>query len=544
MNENRKDKKWVTKAIIIFIAFLLVLTFFSNTIMNLFIPKVVGKKTYRGNLSYTNNSTAVVEPVNKYKVETIAGRKVDRVLVTDYDEVKKDDVLITLTPVEDRSALDALKKELQGLQREEECAARTPSGTDYASLRSSVSRAQYQLKEAKEELAAARSKKDKISTAQKIIDKNQKNLPSLTSEVQQASATVEDLNKKIDEVASEIETRQKRIDEIKPPEGAVPDPEIAEEITRLEEEILTRRTKKDELSKQLTSAVKRLENASSNLSDCNEAIAEAQKALQEAEGLPSVSSAKVNYEEAQAALQSAKKTLSDAQANDGIARDRARDASEERKSQIAALKIKIEELENSYEVNELRAPVEGTVFAVTVADGDDMEEGTVLVVIPKNTEYTVTFRFDAESVKNLTPGMSIATDTYWVESCKILSIKSDPDNPREKRLVKCMIKADVVYPGESVTGILGKNNSEYECLIMSGAVYEDNGGSFVYAIDESRSPLGNHYQVRRVDVVVLATDGAVSAISGEGLDSVLIVVRSEEPLEDGQRVRLEDYSGK
>ena len=544
MNGNRKDRKWVTKAIIVFIAVLLVLTFFSNTIMNLFIPKVVGKKTYRGNLSYTNNSTAVVEPVNRYKVEAIAGRKVDRVLVTDYDEVKKDDVLLTLEPVEDRSALDALKKELQDLQREEEYAARTPSGTDYASLRSNVSRAQYQLNEAKEELAQARNKKDKISTAQKIIDKNQKNLPSLTAEVQQASATVEDLNKKIDEVASEIESRQKRINEIEPPEGAEPDPEIAEEITRLEEEILTRKTKKDELSKQLTSAVKRLEDASSKLSDCNEAIAEAQKALQEAEGLPSVSSAKVNYEEAQAALQSAKKTLSDAQANDGIARDKARDASEERKSQIAALKIKIEELENSYEVNELRAPVEGTVFAVTVADGDDMEEGTVLVVIPKNTEYTVTFRFDAESVKNLTPGMSIATDTYWVESCKILSIKSDPDNPREKRLVKCMIKADVVYPGESVTGILGKTDSEYECLIMSGAVFEDNGGSFVYVIDETRSPFGNRYQVRRVDVDVLATDGAVSAISGEGLDSVLIVVRSEEPLENGQRVRLEDYSGK
>ena len=58
--------------------------------------------------------------------------------------------------------------------------------------------------------------------------------------------------------------------------------------------------------------------------------------------------------------------------------------------------------------------------------------------------------------------------------------------------------------------------------------------------------MGDKYIVKRVDVSVEATDGSATAIKGEGLDKydVMIVIRSEKPLEDGQRVRLEDYKAK
>ena len=43
---------------------------------------------------------------------------------------------------------------------------------------------------------------------------------------------------------------------------------------------------------------------------------------------------------------------------------------------------------------------------------------------------------------------------------------------------------------------------------------------------------------------MLATDGVYTAISGEDLKSKTILIRSEAALEDGQRVRLEDYGKK
>ena len=100
-----------------------------------------------------------------------------------------------------------------------------------------------------------------------------------------------------------------------------------------------------------------------------------------------------------------------------------------------------------------------------------------------------------------------------------------------------------VYPGESITVTADKGNATYDHVVASSAISEDNSGNFVFVVDQSSGPLGDRYTVRRVSVTVQATSGAFSAISGEGLDGVMVVTRSEEPLHNGDRVRLEDYSG-
>ena len=552
MSDKVRNRKWVTKAIIIFVAGLLLLTFFSNTIMNLMIPKVVGKRTSRANLAFTNNASAVVDPVTSYRVMSVDGRKIDTVKVSDYDEVKKGDVLMTLAPITDTSAIDDLKKSLTELKREEDYAARTPSDTDYASLRASVTQAQVALNEAKSSLNAARDKDDTIKRANKIIDKNQPKVIELTAEVTSASDTVEGLNKDIDTVSEELDQMRKDLKDLEekaaefvPVSPDDPNPYEAD-IAALKEEIASKEAKQKELKSQCDSAQDRLAKLSAELSDCNKAIEEAQAAIESAQSAPSVSSAKATVESAEAALSSARRTLENTRTNDGIARDRARDASNDRKEQIAKLEEKIKILEDNYAVNELTAPADGRVYGLTVGVGDTMEDNSaVLVIVPVDTEYTATFCFPTETVdRRLTTGMQLTSDTYWLDSCEIMSIKPDPEAPRENRLVKCSLSAEYILPGEMVTVSAGRSNSDYDCCIASSAVNEDNAGTFVYLIEEVRSAFGNRYTVKRIDVEVLATDGATCAIAGSGLDQGMIVVRSDEALEDGQRVRLEDYTGK
>ena len=541
MSDKTKNRKWVTKVIIGFVAALLLLTFFSITIMNYFIPKVAGKRVAGGTLSFTNNSAAEVEPVTSYKIKGMEGRTVEEVPVGNYDEVKKDDVLVKYKSVEDKSALEGLKKDLKDLEREESYAARTPSETDYASLNLSVSQAEDQLKNAKDQLSKAKNKSEIIKKAEKTIKENKEKLPGLSAEVEKASGTVEELGKKDDELQGKIESAEKKLKKLEPDDGSEPDPANADEIKKLKKEISDLKKDQKENKSKLDAASKRLEKASKKLADCETAIQKAEGTLEEANSLPSVSEAQSSVEEAEANLKSARKSLSNAKANDGIAKDRADDASTDRQDQIKDLKEKIEKMEQNFGTDEVRSPVEGIVYSVMASEGDDTDEDTVLmVVIPNDTEYTVTFTFDTEAVSNLYPGMEMSTDTLWIEECKILSIKSDPDDPRGKRKVKCSIKSEAVYPGEIVTGNLGGSNYKYDCLVSSGAVYEDNSGSFVYVIDETKSPFGNTYKVRRVDVDVLDTDGAYCAISGDGLESSLVVVRSESALENGQRVRLDE----
>ncbi|MBR2524462.1 MAG: hypothetical protein IKE53_08525 [Clostridiales bacterium] len=568
MSEKFKNRKWVTKAIIVFVACLALLTFFSNTIMNLMIPKVVGKRAVRGNLSYTNNSSAVVEPVTSYRVKGIEGRVIDQVLISDYDEVAAGDVLMTLNPVEDQSELDELRAQLTTLQREADYAARTPDETDYDTMRAGITSAQVSLDEARDALNAARGKSDKIAAANTILEQNRPLAVSLSAEVDSASTTLESINSQISTLQSEIGTREDQIETLEnlgvPTPTPTPLPVQAEpgeepgegeepvtpsqgtiRIGELRAEIEERRIRITELQSQLSSAQSRLDEASSRLADCNAAIEEAESAIETAEGLPSVSSARSSVETAQAGLTSAQRALANAQTTAGIERDKARDEASDRAAQITKLQTQIAELEANLNATEIKAPAAGQIFALAVDDGDTMEKDSViLIIVPDVTEYTASFKFPTASITGLQPGMELTSDEYWLDSCRIISIKPDPESPRESRIVKCSLEAEYILPGETISVVANRSNQDYDHIVSSGAINEDNSGTFVYMISENRSPFGNTYTVHRVDVSVEATDGAMSAISGDGLDEGMVVIRSDEALEDGQRVRLEDAAGK
>jgi hypothetical protein len=51
MESKPKNREWVKNAAIIFLAVLLVLTFFSNTIMNFSLPQVATKQITSGTIS-------------------------------------------------------------------------------------------------------------------------------------------------------------------------------------------------------------------------------------------------------------------------------------------------------------------------------------------------------------------------------------------------------------------------------------------------------------------------------------------------------------
>ena len=148
--------------------------------------------------------------------------------------------------------------------------------------------------------------------------------------------------------------------------------------------------------------------------------------------------------------------------------------------------------------------------------------------------------------ENIYIGMDLEVTSGFIEGCTVASMKPDPNDPRGTRLVKCIIQGNDAWPGEEITVNAGKGNDNYKCVVPASAVNQDNSNDFVYVIEGSSTPLGDKYTVKRVDVTVEATDGSACAIKGEGLDKydVMIVVRAEKPLEDGQRVRLEDYSAK
>ena len=568
-NTNNKKRKWVVKALVIFLVLLALLTFFSNTIMNATIPKVMATYSSRGNLSYTNNASAQAVAENKMEVKAAEGRVVDKVLKTNYDPVSEGEVIVTLVSSEDNAELESLQTQLQAAIRERDYANRQPATYfDTSSYTNAIASADEEVARAQEVLNQAQNKDALVAQAQQVINDNQPTAVSYTAQVESASNTLEQINAQISELESEMEVIESQINVFvalgtptptptpAPGEEVIPAPvpeipEIPEgeagDTTRMDElwaQKVDIEIQISQLESQLGAAQDRLNQASAQLAQVQAVIDESQATIEMAAELPTVSAAQNALNMAQSSAASARRTYNEALIQAGITQDQAEDARNDRDEQIANLEKQIEDLEAKLEITELVAPCSGYIFNMALMEGETMldKNQVVFEVIPENRECTATFTFPASVAQNFYNGMDLTTNSPWISACRIVNIKPDPANPRENRIVKCELIGDSIWPGETITVTADRSNANYDNIIASSAVNEDNSGTFVYVLEQSSTPLGEKYTVKRVDVTVEASDGALTAISGNGLEGVMIVTRSEEPLRNGDRVRLEDYS--
>lgn len=113
MTEQRvKNRGWVKNVAIIFLAVMLVLTFFSNTIMNASLPEAAVQYVQSGSITTQIRGTGTITAKEVYEVKTTTSRKVQSVLVTKDQEVKVGDVLLILAAGEGTET-DELKTQLE-----------------------------------------------------------------------------------------------------------------------------------------------------------------------------------------------------------------------------------------------------------------------------------------------------------------------------------------------------------------------------------------------------------------------------------------------
>ena len=117
MNENTnpaKRREWVKNAAIIFLSIMLVLTFFSNTIMNYSLPEVATEYVQSGTITEKVRGTGTITASDPYNVSISESRVISSVAVKAGDEVKKADPLFYLEDMESTELMDA-EKELNSL---------------------------------------------------------------------------------------------------------------------------------------------------------------------------------------------------------------------------------------------------------------------------------------------------------------------------------------------------------------------------------------------------------------------------------------------
>lgn len=190
-----KKRGWVKNAVIAFLSIMLVLTFFSNTIMNRSLPEVATAFVESGTINAKIRGSGTVSAGESYDVVMDQTRKVSSVLVKVGDLVETGDVLFTLSETES-DELKQAQDTLENMRLNYQKSVLNMDSADYAQENRNIQKAREALTEAKAEMENCAVSDDQIYQAQMTL-----------KEAQRAKKDLEEALKKLQDDRSESASR-------------------------------------------------------------------------------------------------------------------------------------------------------------------------------------------------------------------------------------------------------------------------------------------------------------------------------------------------
>lgn len=220
-----------------------------------------------------------------------------------------------------------------------------------------------------------------------------------------------------------------------------------------------------------------------------------------------------------------------------------------------------EELERG---REIKAPFGGMILEVNDPEGLSGEVGELVAIVANQSKgYEFSFNLSSELASLLKIGEKLPLDIKGGELPKAegeivdigessaggnagdpsaagaASDGSDSQAGASQRRVVVSIHDAGLKGSEEAKVWLEKPSGQESVLISSAAVHEDLSGKYVYVLKEDRGPLGNTCTVLKTAVTTGGTNGKETAILQGLTIADLVIVESGEPLQEGDRVRIQ-----
>ncbi len=193
MTEQKVKKRgWVKNAAIIFLSVMLVLTFFSNTIMNYSLPEAAAQYVQSGAINAKIRGTGTVTAMESYEVKSEQVREVLSVPVQVGDTVKVGDTLLLFSDAESTQVKDAEAK-LDALVLEYQKGLLNANSVDYAKENRDIKLAQEALDKAKSERNENTYVASSVESAKKAASNAKDNEDVRQGEVDVAQANLDAL---------------------------------------------------------------------------------------------------------------------------------------------------------------------------------------------------------------------------------------------------------------------------------------------------------------------------------------------------------------
>lgn len=582
---NKLTKREIIKNIaIIFLVIMLILTFFSKTIMNRTLPEVSTQNVTSGTITTQVRGTGTVVSDDPYNVIIDETRKVAGVLKHEGDHVEIGDVIYKLDG-ESSDELTTAKNEYESLKSDYEISL-LGLGLTQAEINSiesgvtATTSAILQQLEAKDNAILAAEKT--VKEAQKKVDDIEKQISltegstvdtsneekavanaenaleaskALLAQHDENIAIVKEYNQMVDDRNYYLGLIQNKTNDptkenLDPldPGYCVYDPNYdyyADKANELTIAIAEKEREKNDAAAKIPSQ-QDYDNQVADVKAKENALANAQKNLENKKNSGSSTSSSLNSQ-----LIEAKSDLAGKQANlDNLRTERENYYNKEKtklevEKQYQAIVKKqndIKDLEAKAIGGTVTAPVAGTISSVSYTAGEKIESGSVAAVIQiEGKGYSLSFTVSDKQAKSVKVGDEVTIVDSWYYSdivANLVAIQPDKNSQRDEKKLVFSISGDSVHDGQNLTLSVGQRSSNYDLIVPLNALREDNKGNFVLILDTKSTPFGSRYVAKRVDVEILEKDDKNAAVKGELSGWEYVITNSSKPLENKDQVKL------
>ena len=538
---------------------MLILTFFSNTIMNYSLPEVATEPVTTGTVSNKVRGQGTVETNSDLDVTVSGARVVKEVKVEVGDEVKKGDVLFTFEEGEN-TELDEAQNALDDLELNY-AKSLLKSAPDYTEDNISIKDAKEDLQNAidAQETAAKNDKtlkaakkeaaeiKKKVAAAQAKVDSLQEQ-----SDAYSAAGDYDAINDQLKADNESLAAMKVQLSDLK--EDLKKAQDAGEDTTDLNRQIRDKETdianKQDDISSgtRKLEALKPSKQVKSDLASATKTLTSLQKQQEEKEAKVTELSAASTLADAKAAVKEKRKAL--ASLIRGLDTKKKEDSlnaqlealdNEAAQKSIEEQRDKVDKIKNSNDITEVKAEEDGIVSEVNCKTGDSVTADAPLAKIQlADSGYVVKVTVTKAQSKLIRTGDEATVENVWDDSvtATVKSIRADTENPNQNMIVTFEVKGDGVSVGQTLAFAVGNRSSQYDAVVPNNAVREDSKGKFVLVLKVKGTPLGNRYTVKRADVEVQASDDTSSGVTGGVYENDNVITNSSKPLEEGMQVRL------
>jgi len=576
---DRKDK--IKNITIIFLLVMLILTFFSNTIMNYSLVEVSTQQVTSGQITSKVRGSGSVEASESYSVTIEETRKIATVNVKKDAEVATGDLLFTLEDT-DSDELDAAKKSLNEAQAAYESAVLTAGitvaerqsieagkGSSLTQKQNEIAAANQRVKDAQAAVDAAQASVDKIkaqidavsnstadTTAEEkaVLDAEKKNSEaqdSLTS----AESAYTPVKSAYDTALESLQRAQADLEEAKATRDALnaSSSATAADKQTAETAVATAQVKVNTADSNFKTCQANLNKVQGSYDSAKSAATDSKNALSNAnynlsvKKLTGTNTAEANNLQAQ--LNTATVALTDANTALTSATNDQKKVTDKISGEVTIasayktmtdLQEEVAKLQAKSIGTEITSPISGTVTDIAVTAGTTVNANDVMMTIqPENKAYVLQFSVTENQAKKVRVGDTAEILNNWYGndvSAVVSAIRKDSQN-RSNSIIICEMKGDVSV-GDSYTLSIGEQSSNYDTIVPTSAIREDSNGKFILIIESKSTPLGNRYYARRVDVDVITSDDTKSAVTGALEGYEYVITTTTKPIKENEQVRL------